>query len=240
MFPLRDDNPTEIVPIFTVLIIAGTVAVWWYVQGAGLSPATLSTSICALGAIPAEVTGQLIRAGIRDAPCQLGGLTWQALVTSIFLHGSWMHLIGNMWFLWVFGDNVEDSMGHGRFAIFYVLCGLFAAAAQVFSQPDSAVPMVGASGAIGGVMGAYIMLYPRVKVTMLLFLVLIVTTFRVPAFAMLGYWIVVQLLGGLSSIGLDGGGTAFLAHVGGFVAGAILVWLFKDNELLRNHPHHGW
>jgi membrane associated rhomboid family serine protease len=151
-----------------------------------------------------------------------------------------MHIIGNMWFLWVFGDNVEDSMGSVRFLCFYLLSGLAAATAQVVTDPVSTIPMVGASGAIGGVMGAYLMLYPRVQVRMGLILIVIFTTFRIPAFAMLGYWIVVQLLGGFSSFGSSGGGVAFWAHVGGFGAGAALVWLFKDDELLLNHPHHGW
>ncbi len=242
MFPIGDENPQLSVPVVTYALIALNVTAWVALQNLGVGPGLL-TSVCQFGLIPADLFNTVPLGNFTDAQSLCpsnAGLGWANLFTSMFMHGGWMHLIGNMWFLWVFGDNVEDSMGHGRFAIFYVLCGLFAAAAQVFSQPDSAVPMVGASGAIGGVMGAYIMLYPRVKVTMLLFLVLIVTTFRVPAFAMLGYWIVVQLLGGLSSIGLDGGGTAFWAHVGGFVAGAILVWWFKDNELLRHHPHHGW
>lgn len=156
------------------------------------------------------------------------------------MHGSWMHIIGNMWFLWIFGDNIENAMGWLRFVIFYLLCGLLAATAQIVSGPSSIIPMVGASGAIGGVMGAYIVLYPKVKVNMLVILFIIITTFRVPAIAMLGYWIVVQILGGVSSMGATGGGTAFWAHVGGFVAGAALIWVFKDNELLVNDAEHGW
>ena len=231
MFPLRDDNPTEIVPIFTVLIIAGTVAVWWYVQGAGLSPATLSTSICALGAIPAEVTGQLIRAGIRDAPCQLGGLTWQALVTSIFLHGSWMHLIGNMWFLWIFGNNIEDSMGHLRFAAFYLLTGVLAAAAHIAIAPASTVPMVGASGAISAIMGAYVVLYPRARIDTLFFFVIFVRIVPLPAWIMLGYWIFIQLAGSAVSQ-QGGGGVAYAAHIGGFAAGLFLIFVFRNPKLV--------
>ena len=151
-----------------------------------------------------------------------------------------MHIIGNMWFLWIFGNNVEDSMGHVRFALFYVLCGLVAAAGQILSNPDAAVPMVGASGAIGGVMGAYIVLYPRVHVHMLVFLGFFITTFAVPAVFMLGYWFLLQLIGGVGAIGARGGGTAFWAHVGGFVAGAVLVWIFKNPELLNRHPYYGW
>jgi membrane associated rhomboid family serine protease len=157
----------------------------------------------------------------------------------MFMHGGWMHLIGNMWFLWIFGNNVEDSMGHVRFLIFYLLCGAAAAAAQTVTDPDSIIPMVGASGAIGGVMGAYVLLYPRVNVHMLIFLGFYVTTIAVPAVFMLGYWFLLQLVSGAASIGAEGGGVAFWAHVGGFVAGAVLVLVFRDPRLLERHPYHG-
>jgi membrane associated rhomboid family serine protease len=157
----------------------------------------------------------------------------------MFMHGGWMHLIGNMWFLWIFGNNVEDSMGHARFLIFYLLCGAAAAAAQTLTDPDSIIPMVGASGAIGGVMGAYVLLYPRVNVHMLIFLGFYATTIAVPAVFMLGYWFVLQLISGAASIGAEGGGVAFWAHVGGFVAGAVLVLVFRDPRLLERHPYHG-
>jgi membrane associated rhomboid family serine protease len=158
----------------------------------------------------------------------------------MFLHGGWFHLIGNMWFLWIFGDNVEDSMGHARFAAFYVLSGLAAAAAQVATNPESAIPMVGASGAIGGVMGAYVVLYPRVHVHMLVPLGFFITTIAVPAFLMLGYWLILQLVSGFGTLGVEGGGVAFWAHVGGFAAGAVLIVLFRDPSLLARHPYHGW
>jgi membrane associated rhomboid family serine protease len=158
----------------------------------------------------------------------------------MFMHGSWMHIIGNMWFMWIFGGNVEDSMGHARFALFYLLCGLAAGAAQIVANTVSPIPMVGASGAIGGVMGAYIVLYPRVHVHLLVFLGFYITTFAVPAVWMLGYWILVQLVSGVTSIGAQGGGVAFWAHVGGFTAGAVLVMLFKDESLLARHPYRGW
>jgi membrane associated rhomboid family serine protease len=158
----------------------------------------------------------------------------------MFLHGSWFHLLGNMWFLWIFGNNVEDSMGHARFAVFYLLCGLAAAALQVVSQPDSGIPMVGASGAIGGVMGAYIVLYPRVHVHMLVIFGIFVRTIAVPASFMLGYWFLLQLLGGAVSLGREGGGVAFWAHVGGFAAGAALIFLFRDPSLVARHPARGW
>ena len=228
MFPLRDDNPTEIFPVITLLIIAACVWVWWYVQGAGFSPQALEGSICALGAIPAEVTGA---AAPSDGPCRLGGLTWQALLSSMFLHGSWMHLVGNMWFLWIFGNNVEDSMGHLRFVVFYLLTGLVAALSHVLSDPSSAVPMVGASGAISAIMGAYLVLYPRAAVETLFIIVIFVRIVPLPAWVMLGYWMVIQLaLSAASPAG--GGGVAYLAHIGGFVAGAALILLFRNRELV--------
>jgi membrane associated rhomboid family serine protease len=155
------------------------------------------------------------------------------------MHGSWFHIISNMWFLWIFGNNVEDSMGHLRFVLFYLLCGVAAALLQIFSNPASAVPMVGASGAIGGIMGAYVLLFPRVHVHLLIFLGFFVTTIAVPAFLMLGYWFILQLIGGFGAAGGEGG-VAFWAHVGGFVAGALLVLLFRNKRLLAKHPYHGW
>jgi membrane associated rhomboid family serine protease len=234
-------------PVVTLLLIAACVAAWWYLQGAGFSEQALGESICALGAIPAEVTGY---GGGAPGPCRLGGLTWQGLLSSMFLHGSWMHLIGNMWFLWIFGNNVEDSMGHLRFAVFYLLSGLVAALAHVASDPSSTVPMVGASGAISSIMGAYMVLYPRARVDTLFFFVIFVRVVPLPAFVMLGYWMVIQLL---SSVGApaSGGGVAYLAHIGGFVAGVVLIFLFRNPKLvgakrggvkLRRSeiPHGGW
>ena len=243
MFPLRDENPTELTPFVTVTLIVINVAAWLFVQGAGTGEAFLR-SLCAYGAIPGAITGaisagELIPLG-QETACRVGGFGATALLTSMFLHGSWMHLIGNMWFMWIFGNNVEDSMGHGRFIVFYLLCGLAAAVGQVAANPMSGIPMVGASGAIGGVMGAYIVLYPRVQVKMLVFLGIFITTFTVPAVFMLGYWLLIQLLGGLGSIGAIGGGVAFWAHIGGFVGGAILVLFFRNPELVARHPYHGW
>jgi len=230
MIPVRDDNPQIDTPIATYTLIGLNIIAWLVFQGFG-NEATLNASVCQYGLIPGDVFSD----GSGQRACRaVGG--WSGVISSMFMHGSWMHIIGNMWFLWVFGDNVEDSMGSVRFFIFYILSGLAAAAAQVLSDPSSLIPMVGASGAIGGVMGAYIILYPKVKVHMLVFVMI----FRVPAIAMLGYWIGVQVLGGISSIGATGGGTAFWAHVGGFAAGALLVWIFKDEEMLLNHPYYGW
>jgi membrane associated rhomboid family serine protease len=140
-----------------------------------------------------------------------------------------------MWFLWVFGNNVEDSMGHVRYLMFYLLCGLAAAAAQTIVNPSSAIPMVGASGAIGGVMGAYVVLYPRVRVHMIVFLGFFITRIAVPAFLMLGYWFLLQILTGLPALGEDRGGVAVWAHAGGFLAGAALIFVFRDAELVAKH-----
>jgi membrane associated rhomboid family serine protease len=244
MFPIRDDNPQLQTPFATYGLIAINVLAWFLVQGFGANPA-LSESVCNFGLVPAELL-QTLPAGtaLRTGPntvCVIGAdPSWASVLTSMFMHGSWMHIIGNMWFLWIFGDNVEDSMGHAKFLIFYVLCGIAAAAAQTATNPASPIPMVGASGAIGGVMGAYILLFPRVHVHMFIFLGLFATTVAVPAILMLGYWFAIQLASGFLAIGRSGGGVAFWAHVGGFVAGALLVMLFRDRQLLDRHPYHGW
>ncbi len=243
MFPIRDDNPHFLTPHVTCGIIAVNALSWLLLQGMGSEPA-LSASVCKLGLMPAELLN-LLPAGTQvqlgpQAVCQItGSASYYTVLTSMFMHGGWLHIIGNMWFLWIFGNNVEDSMGHLRFALFYLLCGLVAALGQVVADPDSALPMVGASGAIGGVMGAYIVLYPRVHVHMLIFLGFFVTVIAVPAMFMLGYWFVLQVLGGFGSVGSEGGGTAFWAHVGGFVAGALLIHFFKDPELVARHPYRG-
>ena len=235
MFPIRDDNPQLQTPYVTYGLIGLNVLAWLVLQGAGMGD-QLQSSVCQFGLIPADLLGGV---STRDAVCPSSS-GWSGVLSSMFMHGGWMHIIGNMWFLYIFGGNVEDSMGAARFAVFYILCGLAAAAAQIFADTASTVPMVGASGAIGGVMGAYIMLYPKVKVHLFVILIVIITTIRVPAVAMLGYWIAMQLIGGVTSMGSTGGGVAFWAHVGGFAAGCALVWVLKDDELLLNHPHHGW
>ena len=185
MFPYRDENPTVLRPFVTLGVIAVNVVAWVVVQGAGSNPA-LARSVCELGLIPGELLGRVpLGSQIPVGPglvCVLGGeSTWFTVVTSMFMHGGWFHLIGNMWFLWIFGNNIEDAMGHGRFVVFYLVAGLVAAAAQVASGPSSAVPMVGASGAVSGVMGAYLILYPRVRIHTLIFLGFFVTTVALPA-----------------------------------------------------------
>ena len=221
MFPIRDENPTELVPLSTVLVMGATAMVWGVVQGGGLSLETLGESICSYGMIPAEVTGRGGEA--LEGPCALGGLTWQAVVTSMFLHGGWMHIIGNMWFLWIFGNNVEDAMGHSRFLGFYLVTGCLAAAAQIVVAPGAVVPMVGASGAVSGVMGAYLVLYPSAREDTLFFFFLFVRVIPLPAWMMLGYWMLLQLLASTLSPPGAGGGVAYMAHIGGFVAGLVLA-----------------
>lgn len=242
MFPYKDDNPTLAMPVVTLALIAANVAAWLFLQGAGTDPA-LRDSVCKLGVIPGHLFGTIpsgatvpIGAGQY---CEVGGYPgWATVLTSMFMHGGWLHLIMNMWFLWVFGNNVEDSTGRGRFLAFYLLCGAIAAMAQSGANPGSPIPMVGASGAISGVMGAYIVLYPRVRVHMLLILVVFITTIRVPAWMMLGYWFLLQLAGTLPMLASEGGGVAFLAHAGGFVAGMVLVLLFRNPRLLAARAYH--
>ena len=225
MFPIRDDNPHIRVPYATLAIIGLNVLVWILLQGAGVEP-QLSRSICQLALIPGELLGRIdpgvtIQLG-AETGCSLGASNpWHTVVTSMFMHGGWLHIIGNVWFLWIFGGNVEDAMGHLRFVVFYLLCGTAAAAAQVSANPESTIPMVGASGAIGGVMGAYIVLYPRVNVHLFLFFGFFFTTVAVPAYFMLGYWLLIQL-------------------IGGFLAGTALVFAFRNMRYLKEHPCYGW
>jgi membrane associated rhomboid family serine protease len=244
MFPLGDDNPKLLFPYATLLLIVLTSLAWFFLQGAGSEP-QLSASVCTLGLIAGELLQQLPPGtSLQIGPqlyCVMDDIPdWSTAITYMFMHGGWMHLLGNLWFLWVFGRSVEDAMGPFRFVSFYVVCGLAAAALQIAFAPASAIPLVGASGAIGGVMGAYLMLYPKVRVNMLIFLLIFITTIRIPAMFMLVYWLGLQFLGGLSSIGNDVGGVAFWAHIGGFVTGALLIWLWIKPELLRRHPYYGW
>ncbi|HEY5644552.1 MAG TPA: rhomboid family intramembrane serine protease [Pseudomonadales bacterium] len=236
MFPLSDDNPTARPPVATLIIILVNALVWAFVQGFGSGNA-LAESLCLHGLIPGDLLGTIApdtRVPVSDTlVCVLDGQgNPTSLLTSMFMHGGWFHVIGNMWFLWVFGDNVEDVMGPLRFVAFYLLCGLAAAGAQIGTDPASTIPMVGASGAIGGVMGAYALTFPRARVNTLIFLGFYVTTIAVPAIFMLGYWFLLQILGGLPALGESRGGVAFWAHVGGFVAGLLLIGLFVRPDYL--------
>lgn len=243
MFPLRDENPTLRTPIAVISIIAFNVAAWALLQGFG-NGAALAQSLCDWGLIPGELLhtarpGTLAPLG-EGLACRLEPTANSlSLISHMFLHGGWLHLIGNMWFLWVFGDNVEDAMGPGRFWGFYLLCGLAAAGAQILSNPGAAIPMVGASGAIGGVMGGYARLYPRARIQTFIFLGFYATTVAIPAIGMLGYWFILQLASGIPALREAGGGVAFWAHAGGFVAGLLLVKPMHRPELLLEHLHRG-
>ena len=222
MIPLRDENPTELTPFVTVIFIVLNLLAWVLIQGMG-SPQVLEASVYAFGTVPCELTGA----------CRPQGLVWGGVFTSMFMHGGWGHLLGNMLFLWVFGNNIEDSMGHLRFVVFYLVCGVAASLAHVYLSPASAIPAVGASGAISGVMGAYIVLYPRVKVRTWVppFFVL-----DLNAFFLLAYWFFIQLASGVLTYGPEAGeqgGVAVWAHVGGFVAGVVLIRLFEKRRLVE-------
>ena len=231
--------------VVTIAIIAACIAVWVLVQGAG-AEAPAAASVCNFGLIPGELTESL-RPGTgfrmtEELVCLTdSGPQYLNILTSMFMHGGWMHLLGNMWFLWIFGNNIEDSMGHARFAVYYLLCGVAAALLQVFLSPDSAIPMVGASGAISGVMGAYLILYPRVRVFTLVPIGFFLTSIALPAWTMLLYWIAIQALGGLTGLFAEQqGGVAFWAHIGGFVAGALLIKLFARPDDVSAHRGQSW
>jgi membrane associated rhomboid family serine protease len=246
VFPYHDENATQRTPVVTYLLVGANVLSWLAVQGAGQA-LPLARSVCDLGLIPGELTGQLppgARFPIGEGLVCLTepGRQVSHVFTSMFLHGSWMHLLGNMWFLWIFGNNIEDSMGRGRYLLFYLASGVVAALAQVLANPASGVPMVGASGAISGVMGGYLILYPRVRVWTLVPIGFFLTSIALPAWVMLLYWAAIQLFSGVLSIGLggEGGGVAFWAHLGGFVAGVVLVKLLARAEYVAAHRGHHW
>ena len=222
MIPLHDDNPTERTPFITVAFIVACTLVFLY--EASLPPQSGEAFVYQYGAIPALLFGEV------DLPATMSVSipAYATVITSMFLHGGWMHLIGNMLYLWIFGNNVEDVMGHARFIVFYVACGVLAAFSHAITDPSSTVPMVGASGAISGVLGAYILLFPHAHV--LVFIPGIGLT-SVAAGLVLGMWFIMQLLSGGMSIGSTGGGVAFFAHIGGFIAGMVLIGLFKRPEV---------
>ncbi len=243
MIPYRDENQTQRLSIVTAAIIALNIFVWLIVQGAG-ADIPLAKSVCELGLIPGELTASLPVGSRfpmgRGLVCLTDpGRQISHLITSMFLHGGWMHLLGNMWFLWLFGNNIEDSMGRLRFLLFYLLTGLAAAFGQVVANPNSVIPMVGASGAISGVMGAYLILYPRVKVYVLVPIFIFFTSIALPAWMMLGYWFFLQLASGLVSND-DMGGVAFWAHVGGFVAGIGLIKFFVRDKYVQAPRSSRW
>ena len=228
MIPLRDDNPSFRPQIVTVSFIVMCVLVWLWQLSFG--PQGGQRIVYALGVVPASLLGQ------GQLPPELSLVPpWMTMFTSMFMHGGWMHLIGNMLYLWVFGDNVEDSMGHARFVVFYLLCGVAAVFAQALPDPSSTIPMVGASGAISGVLGAYLLLYPHARVLVAIPLGFFLHTMRIPAGLVLILWFGLQLLS--SAMAEPGkGGVAFGAHIGGFVAGMLLIPLFKQRQVRLRLP----
>ncbi len=221
MIPLHDDNPTDLAPVVTIASIVACVLVFLYQISL---PAGQDNSFAfQYGAIAALLFGQT---NLPDTVVTIP--PYATLFTSMFLHGGWMHLIGNMLYLWVFGNNIEDVMGHAKYALFYLTCGVLAALSQALTDPASTVPMIGASGAISGVLGAYLLLFPRARV-----LVLIpgLGITKVAAGFVLGMWFVMQLFSGGMSLGNKGGGVAFFAHIGGFLAGMALIGLFKRRDV---------
>ncbi len=233
MVPIKDDNPIRIVPIITYGLIIANVLVFFYELS--LSPEELERFFYTWAVVPRQLTESFA-----------GGVTytypfpeWVTLFTSQFLHGGWLHILGNMLFLWIFGNNVEDRLGHIKFLIFYLACGALAALTQWFFSAYSTVPSLGASGAIAGVMGAYILRFPNAQILTLIPLGIILLPVRIPAFFFLGIWFVQQALYGVASlgapanIGMENGGIAYWAHAGGFVFGAVLgplLGLFSSDK----------
>ena len=220
MFPIRDTQPSYSTPVVTVVLIVINILVFLFEFS--LDPYSQNALIFTYGLVPDR-------------------FHFTNVLTSMFLHGGWMHVLGNMWFLWIFGDNIEDILGHGKFLLFYLLCGIAAAMTQTYLSLDSRVPMVGASGAIAGVMGAYLVKFPRSRIYSLVFYIFI-TTIEVPAWLMLIYWFFIQFISGLGSLAAPTaqGGTAFFAHVGGFVAGIGLIYLMGAKEPYRRRKDLSW
>ncbi|MCP5405558.1 MAG: rhomboid family intramembrane serine protease [Pseudomonadaceae bacterium] len=228
MLPLADNNPTRIVPLLTWGLIAMCVLAF---VGQNLSPYGFEWSVYTYGFIPVRLFANPETAiadhNIAHALEELETAPWQTLFTSMFMHGSLAHIGGNMLYLYIFGDNLENDMGRPRFLAFYLLCGLAAALAQGLVDPTSAIPMVGASGAIAGVLGGYLVLHPRQRITVL---IPNAGLTQMPALIVLGMWFAYQFILGVANMGGEGGGVAFWAHIGGFVAGVVLVRLFTPRS----------
>jgi membrane associated rhomboid family serine protease len=228
MFPIRDHNPSGRTPYVTIVLIAINVLVFlgYFL---GKNEFQLNIFFFQWGLVPARI---------------MAGEGYETFVTSMFLHGGWMHLLGNMLFLWIYGDNLEEEMGHLGFLLFYLAAGLAAAGLQTWADLDSRVPMVGASGAIAGVMGGYLLMFPRAKVDVLFIFVIFFRIFAIPAWIVLGFWFGIQIFGGLNTPS-DAGGVAYWAHAGGFIAGLALtlpVWLRRGAggywRATEGHPPH--
>ncbi|MBD3182211.1 rhomboid family intramembrane serine protease [Candidatus Poribacteria bacterium] len=222
MIPIKDTVPSKTYPFVTIGLIVINSIVFLFEVSLGED---LNQFLMTFGLIPLRFFHQI---EVGKYPIR----RFIPFFTSMFLHGGWLHLIGNMWYLWIFGDNVEDRMGHLKYILFYVLCGLAAGTTHLFTNVNSGIPTVGASGAIAGVMGAYIVLYPKAKIWTLIPIFLFIQFIEIPAFLFLGFWILMQFLIGTfsRSVGPSQGGVAWWAHIGGFAAGAILVFLFKKRK----------
>jgi len=222
MIPLRDSQPSYSKPLVTVSLIAVNVLIFLY--QVSLDSFSLNHFIASYGLIPSR-------------------LRPESLVTSMFLHGGWMHVIGNMWFLWIYGDNVEDTLGHAKYLLFYLLCGVAAGLVHMVFNADSRMPTIGASGAIAGVMGAYVVKFPRSRIVTLVPVFFFLTTMEIPASVILVYWFVVQFFSGFWTLGeshLSQGGVAWFAHVGGFLAGIVLIYVLRPRERYRGRPELHW
>ncbi|CAN5469877.1 rhomboid family intramembrane serine protease [soil metagenome] len=228
LLPIGDDDSGVRKSHFIVvsLILANLAA---FVYQLTRSENELGRLVLAWGARPAEI------AHFNDLPPEIGPPVLVTLVTSLFLHGGFLHIGANMLFLWIFGDNIEDAMGHFRFLVFYLICGVAGGLTEIFLDRSSMVPIIGASGAISGVMGAYLLLFPRGMVRVATLIIIIPLIFRLPAIIVIGFWFVIQAMSGYASLGVNNvqGGTAFFAHIGGFLTGALLVWLFADRGSVR-------
>jgi len=229
MFPIRDHNPSGRIPYVTYMLMAANIGIFLSYVSLFNDPRALNAFFFDYAAIPARIT-------TGDGP--------GTLISSMFLHAGWMHLAGNMLFLWIFGDNVEDEMGHVPYLIFYIATGIAAGLFQVAAAPGSTIPTVGASGAIAGVMGSYLLLYPRARVDILLILIIFFRVFPIPAWILLAVWFAMQFLGGIGA-DLEAGGVAYWAHAGGFGAGLVLtlpLWLRRGGRgfwrRTDGHPPH--
>ena len=231
MIPLHDDNPTDIFPVLTVTFIVLCIFVFlWQVS---LGQTGNQAAVYSLGVIPAVLLDKV------QLPDELVLISPELTVfTSMFMHGGFMHLAGNMLYLWIFGNNVEDAMGHIRFVIFYLLCGIAAVFGQVLQNPDSQIPMIGASGAISGILGAYLLLHPHARVLVVLPLGFYMHMVRMPAGFVLGFWFAIQIISSISA-DPDSAGVAWFAHIGGFMAGVALIPLFKYRRVKLFQPGHG-
>jgi len=220
MFPIWDDTPTKKFPLTTVILIALNSMIFLYQVSLG---ERFNEFIYSMGLLPFEITHHIDILPTGPSPIYL------TIFSSMFMHGSVVHLLGNMLFLWIFGNNVEDYLGRKKFLFFYLICGISAAFTQILFNSDSTVPMVGASGAIAGVLGAYMVLYPRAKITTVIIIIFFIRLIKLPAIVVLGFWIIYQFLYGISSLAATTGegGVAWFAHIGGFICGMVLIKLFK-------------